>query len=192
MYIVANPSKKEVVISDLKLVIPPHQSRDLHSLDLPISPEKSKDLETSKRKGYIKVIKQDVILTVGQVMGPPPELPTQQIIIHEKEVVDKEYMAQTIRDEIQKSFSNQKSEQFPVQNNDLLNEIIKKLDNILNKNQKEDGPEEEIDEKILTKIHAKVVDKIVKDVEISSLEYDQKNIKDISVSKNISELEDMI
>jgi hypothetical protein len=196
MFIVANPSKREVVISDLNLVIPPHQSRDLHQLDLPIPPEKSKDLEFSRIKGYITIVKKDVVVSVGPVSQPPPSSPPQ-IVIHEKEILDKEHIAQTIREEIQKSLQNQKTEQSSnPQNNDILNEILKKLNNISSKNNNIDNISEDkqegIDEETLKRIHAKAVDKMVKNVEVSSLEYEEKDVKDTSVSKNISELEGLI
>lgn len=204
MYIVANPSKNEVSLTDLGISIPPHKSVDLHEIKVLIPPEKSKHLEIAKKKGFLKVIRQDVIISVSsdEEKKPAKENPS----------INQNELTKAIREEIQKTLSNSNTKvQTEEGKNDknalVLEEILKKLnqlsslssDNKNNSNSKsstgvdDQGElENNIDDEILSSIHKKAVEKMTKNVERSSLEYEKQNIQDSSVAKNISELEDLL
>jgi len=194
MFIVANLSHSEIVISDLKLSIPPKQSRDLHALKLPIDPDRSKDLGESLRKGYLKIVKKDVPVAAVQ---PEKEVIVKEVIREvPKETLDQEKLISAIREEVQKQLKMVQVQSSP--SNDILGQILAKVNSLASVGpsgvtikEEQLDPDNQVDQELLKIIHSKAVDKIVKNVQ-GSVELEQKQETDTSISSNISELEELI
>jgi len=193
MYIIANPTNREIVISDLKLSLSPRQSRDLHEAKLPIPPEKSKDLEFCKKKGLIKVLRQD---SDNKISSPTQVLPQKEVIIKEKEViknvVNTDDIKNIIQQEIQKVVEKINTQSVKNDQNDILQQILSKMNEISKpiSNQNDVYIEGQIDEETLQKIHVKTLNKITQNVS-GNVECNDDKIND-TVSKNISELEGLL
>ena len=190
MYTVFNKSKSELNISDLKIVIPPKQGRDLDKLPLPMNARKSKDLAFALKKGYLKEISRDD--DKKQIIK---EIIREKEIIKQPSQIDQEALLATIRDEIRKNQVPQPVAQSG--NEPLLSGILKKMNTLVNNGgvniaqSKEEDSFDGLDEQQIVEIHKKTMKKLAKDTE-TSIDYEQSNSKDESMSNDIDELSGLI
>ena len=177
MFVITNVFKNRVIIQDLKLEIQSGQAYDLHKMDLPIAPERSKDLIEATKQGKIKIIKRDII-----------ESSKQEVVV--KQSFTKEDMAGIVREEMQKNNSNKEIVE-------LLQKINSSLQNgsSVDSNQKSQGSKEEglsVDQ--LSKIHERTVNRLVEKVEnkIEKADDNKEKEHDENIEKQLSDLEDFL
>lgn len=182
MYLIANATSNYVELSDLGISLKPKQAIDLHAMGYKGKAENSEQLNKSIKNGFIKVLKKDKSKEVVV------EKVTERII--EKNDINKEEILGSIRKIIQEEIKNIKINNSNDQQNDLLENISKLINNnnIVKSNSEEnDG----LDIKKMQEIHTKVAEKVMKGAS-SSVNYNEETVQDSSMKNNISELEDLI
>lgn len=193
MYLIANVSGKEIVIADLGVSIKPKQALNLHKINTTISPESSRDLNSAKKLGYIKVLKKD------------EKIEKEKVDIQPDKSLDQEALINSLKDILREEMKSQLAEK-KQDNSDVLlalgkiAELVKEkgptvINNITQSGENKNSPEKEeesgVDEDTMSQIHAKAVSKITKESN-TSVDYSSEEIIDSSLSKNISELEDLL
>ena len=183
MFLIANSCGKEITISDLGVTLSARQAIDLHKINTPISPEKSKDLQKAQRYGAIKILHKEE---------------QQKTIIKEREVVikesfDKEDLLKDIKSiltqEIDKKINFSQND-----NSQQMATILAMMQQLAN-NQNATGVKNEevdtdIDENTLVDLHSRSLNKISKDVIDGGLK-GKEEIKN-DVLNNVDELENML
>ena len=190
MYLVANVSKRNIVIGDMDVSLQPRQALDLHKIKCKIEPENSKDLKLSTNTGLVKVLKKS------------------KKQVYEEEKIDlsnnlsQEDLIKMIKDTIKKEMASQSS-QNTEQDSDKILDALKDLTKLV-----QDKPESVVhvektkenvntdddsyvDEDKLAEIHARSMNKISKESD-TFVEYDKQEVSDDSILDNINELENLI
>jgi len=192
MFFIVNKTKREIVISDLSVAMGPRQAMDLDRFIDRKKSERSKDLDTAIKRGFVNV---------RQKTNEESSLVIKQI----KEEIDPKQM-----DKFKKDINNEIKNQFSSLKKDLLNakgsnnsnvdnsELLEKLASLIQNNKngdlsvKSEDEEVPINGDVLSSIHAKTVDRQIKNTEISSnVSYEEKEVQN-DIDQNISELEDLI
>jgi len=205
MYMVTNLTTKTIHISDLNLMIEPKQALNLDKMNLKISPNQSRDLESAKRSGFVRVLKKE-------------KKPEPQVVVNEKHEhnnvyntnnnIDMPQLLSAMQDMIQSELSK-KQGQIPVaapDNSEMLDainklksEISKKKDPIIvyqrdesaDKDKQSEIDEFAIDDETRSRIHAKTMNKMAEGVD-GVIEMEEKDVIDSSLGDNISELGDLL
>jgi hypothetical protein len=205
-----NVTKKEVCISDLRLVLPPKRSIDLDKVADRLDTERSKDLRMCIKKGFIRVMKKDTRFPFGKSpdkpLGPDGRGITEgNLDEFGKKLKDDlaSHMDKVMKDASQNN--NQESE--PDGKVDI---IISQLTTLLTNLQNTPPPVQEVhnhygaqnagdpqydevvdmDPETLIEMHEKTMQRMTQDSE-SKMRTEDKKIKG-NLNKNISELEDLL
>jgi len=187
MLIIANKSNKNIVISDLKLVIKKKQVLDLDKLNLHISPKSSKDLRILLSNGSLIQMNRSKIDTDSNKTADVPKNVNSDILVEMKKI---------IRSEI----SKQKPKNIVADNTNVI-KAIQHLTNLVGKSSVSSGEKEkteenynidvDIDEDKLVEIHAKKIERIAGLTE-RYVEYVEEESDNASVIDNVEELENML
>ena len=185
MFLIANSCGKEITISDLGITLSARQAIDLHKVDTPISPEKSKDLQKAQRYGAIKILHK--------------EQQQKNTIIKEREIVikesfDKEDLLKDIKSiltqEIDKKITSSKND-----NSQQMAQILAMMQQIMQNNQnssnvKNEEADTDISENALIDLHSRSLNKMSKDIVDGKLKGEEE-IKN-NVLDNVDELSNML
>lgn len=183
MYLVANVTGREIVISDIGLSMSPKQAFDLDRIELKSSPERSKDLAVCIQKGFIKVVKSD--------RGKKKSEHTIPIL--DKNIVKE--IKEALREEIKDQLSSQKKAEEDPRMSKILLALGQLLQNgsIISSGGKNLPPKEDvlsIDDKVLNEMHARAVDRLSKQA-TGDIHYKEEQV-DSDIGEQISELEELM
>jgi len=207
-----NVTKKEVCISDLRLVLPPKRSIDLDKVAERINTETSRDLKVCIKKGFIRVMKKDTWFGHGgkkpkdQPLGPDGRGITEgNLDAFGKKLKDDltSHMDKVMQD------ASQNSNQEP-ESDGKVDIIISQLTKLLTNLQDTPPPVQEVhnhygaqntgdpqydevvdmDPETLIEMHEKTMQRMTQDSEYK-MRTEDKKIKG-NLNKNISELEDLL
>lgn len=185
MFLIANSCGKEITISDLGVTLSARQAIDLHKINTPISPEKSKDLQKAQRYGAIKILHKEE---------------QQKTIIKEREIVikesfDKEDLLKDIKSiltqEIDKKINSSQND-----NSQQMAAILAMMQQFANNGQNtsnvvNEGIEDtDISGNDLVDLHSRSLNKMSKDVVDGKLR-GHEEIKS-GILNNVDELENML
>jgi len=185
MFLIANSCGKEITISDLGVTLSARQAIDLHKINTPISPEKSKDLQKAKHYGAIKILHREE---------------QQKTIIKEREIVikesfDKEDLLKDIKSiltqEIDKKINSSQND-----NSQQMAAILAMMQQFANNGQNtsnvvNEGIEDtDISGNDLVDLHSRSLNKMSKDVVDGKLR-GHEEIKS-GILNNVDELENML
>jgi len=186
MYLIANASRKEIVISDLGLTLSARQAIDLHKINTQIPPEKSKDLQKAKRHGAIKILHQEE--------SPKTITKEKETII--REPFDRDGLLKDIKglleEEINKKISSSQNA-----NNVQITEMLNMMQKFVAKNQDvagstvEESSDTDIGQGRLVDIHSRSLNTMSKEVLGAKLTGDEE-VKDSRLSDNVDELSGML
>ena len=186
MYLIANATSSFVELADLGVSLKPKQALDLHAMGYKGKAEVSANLKKAIKNGWVKVLKVDKPTATNKEV-------IKERIIERSNDGNKEEMLGSIRKIIQEEMKNIKidnSNNIPSNLLETLSELIKSggiKQNSDNNISEDDG----VDIGKMQEIHTKVAEKVMKGAS-SSVNYEEKNVKDASMKSNISELEDLI
>jgi len=191
MFFIVNKTKREIVISDLSVAMGPRQAMDLDRFIDRKKSERSKDLDTAIKRGFVNVRQKTneesslVIKQIKEEMNPRE--------------MDK--FKKDINDEIKNQFSSLKKDLLNANNSNSSNvdnsELLEKLADLIKNSKNSDtivkSEEDEvpIDSDILSEIHKRSVNKQMKDTNISNVEYEEKEVQN-DIDQNVDELENLL
>ena len=185
MFLIANASRKEIVISDLGLTLSARQAIDLHKIKTQIPPEQSKDLQNAKAHGAIKILHQETSKNI-----------TKERDIFIKESFNKDELLKDIKillgKEIDKKINSSQSS-----NNAQITEMLNMMHKLVQNNQSSgtstaDGDSDiDIGQSQLVDIHSRSLNTMSKNVLGSKLTSEEE-VKDSRLSDNIDELSQML
>ena len=204
MYYIMNVTKKEVCISDLRLVLPPKRSIDIDKVCDRLDSERSKSLKTAIKKGFIRVMKKDTWW--GEVKNPDKPLGPDGRGITEKNLDDfGKKLEDKLASHMSKMVGGISASDGSSTNDGKVDIIIDQLQNLIS-NLKDapaatsgntqgvgDPQYDEIvdmDPETLLRMHEQTVKRMTKDSE-SKVRTEDKKIKS-NVNRNIGELEDLL
>jgi len=195
MFLVANTTKKAVIVKELNLHLGVKQAIDLHKVNLTIAPEKSGELRGYISSGAIKVLKQDS--KKSKKLKESKKIVNNTIV---NNTIDQEELARNIAAIVKQEVSNQNK------NNREIMEALSGLSSLV-KNQKStvivQGQAQgevitkkkreklDLDDETLVQIHKRSVDSMTEKAE-GNLEYEDQEITDDTMEDDMSLLEDLL
>ncbi|MAG25677.1 hypothetical protein CMI47_08880 [Candidatus Pacearchaeota archaeon] len=207
MFYIMNVTKKELCISDLRLVLPPKRSIDLDKVCDRPDAERSKSLKTAIKKGFLRVMKKDTWW--GDAKAPDKPLGPDGRGITEKNLDE---FGKKLEDKISShmdriasgitggsddgSESDGKVDIIISQLQTLLTNLKDAPAGVAGQPQHQSVGDPQYDEAIdmdpetLLKMHEQTVKRMTKDSE-SKVRTEDKKIKS-NVNRNIGELEDLL
>jgi uncharacterized membrane-anchored protein YhcB (DUF1043 family) len=199
MYFIVNKTKKTIIISDIKgCSLGPRQAVDLYKITNKHIIEQSKDLKHAIKRGEIEVrIKDGEHKSSGKVKSQKHNN-NDTLENFKREIVDE--VKETVKDISKELISQQ---QKPVNNSGMSNEdldilaqkIIQNMpvqEKIANKEENINNKEVvEIENEALSEIHKRTVNKMVKNIESSDINYEEEKAEN-NLDNYISELEDLL
>tara|TARA_Y100000034_G_scaffold2264_1_gene2812 strand:- start:734 stop:1369 length:636 start_codon:yes stop_codon:yes gene_type:complete len=211
MYYIMNVTKKEVCISDLRLVLPPKRSIDIDKVCDRLDSERSKSLKTAIKKGFIRVMKKDTWW--GEAKNPDKPLGPDGRGITEKNLDD---FGKRLEDKLASHMNNMISGMSQGDGGSdpdgKVDIIISQLTTLLTnlQNAPPSSPVQEVhnhygaqnigdpqydeivdmDPETLLRMHEQTVKRMAKNSE-SKVRTEDKKIKS-NVNRNIGELEDLL
>jgi len=183
MFLIANASRKEIVIGDLGLTLSARQAIDLHKIKTQIPPEQSKDLQRAKRHGAIKILHQEDSKNI---------IKEKEKEIFIKESFDKDGLLKDIKILLEKEI-DKKINSSQNTNNAQISEMLEMMQKLVRNNQSvgHSSAEEDIEQSQLVDIHSRSLNTMSKDILGSKLTSEEE-IKDSKLSDNIDELSQML
>ncbi|MAG24391.1 hypothetical protein CMI47_02330 [Candidatus Pacearchaeota archaeon] len=209
MFYIMNVTKKEVCISDLRLVLPPKRSIDLDKVCDRMDSERSKSLTTAIKKGFLRVMKKDT--RFGNSKKPDKPLGAEGRGITEKNLDD---FGQKLKDDLSSHMDKVMKSASTGEDQDsgsdekvdiIISQLTSLLTNLQNPQPAQEvhnhyGPQGvgdpqydeivDMDPETLLRMHEQTVKRMTKDSE-SKVRTENKSIKS-NVNRNIGELEDLL
>lgn len=193
MFFIVNKTKKVVHLSDIKITLGPRQAIDLDQFINRDISEGSESLKEARVKGEIEIRIKDKIKEKHSV-----NLQSQK----NSDISDLKKMISDLKGAVDGISSvSPSTEKSGISKEDLdkitkaiVSQIPQNKETIIIQNQ-ETKKVEEVDinmtDEMLAIINARTVDKIVKDTEVKSVHYNEKEDKN-SILNNVNELEDLL
>jgi hypothetical protein len=167
----------------------PNQAFDLDALKLRINPpEKSKDLQVCKAKGWIKVLKSDRKEKRKKKAKETPKIDGKLLVEIQK----------MLRSEIQSHFKDtNKADPRLNQMMSMMMQLLQQGKTLSPETIQEaktavgDEDMDIIDEETLSRIHAQAVDRMAKNTE-GEVQYKEESVDSSEINQHASELQDLI
>lgn len=192
MFFIVNKTRKTISLSDIKITLGPRQAVDLdHFMKRDIS-ESSVSLQSARSKGEIEIRIKD---SIKEKRDNIPASKSTDISDLKKMIKDLKGAVDDLSAQnptiIQSGVSQEDLEKITKA---IVSQIPQNKETIIVQNQGSKKDEEvdiNMNDEMLAIINARTVNKIVKDTEVKSVHYDEKEDKN-SILNNVNELEDLI
>jgi hypothetical protein len=186
MYLITNTTKQTVVISDIKITLGARQGIDLDAFMSREVSERSQCLKSLFSKGILQIKNKDSKqIEIKEI---------QKEVIKNNDTIDVEKMKKEIIQGVKDSLVDIIPQQKQNDSGISKDELIKILTSLVGNNNIINGKNEEvlINDTVLSDIHKRAVDKLVKNVEKSEINYQNVKAEDKNIDNSVSELENML